>query len=278
MKKVLLTITAAAMSLALSAQTSQNIEFNDLTGSCTVDKNIVTNSPAYTINGISGGSASISTSGDQLGYHQAKFFFKNEACEDKSIDLADAANQKVRIKLSTTAAIPGLMFFLIDKAGNANNGNDGPEGAADWTFDPQIKDVPAGDDQVIDFTIPNTTYGTHWDETLNGGNGGEVQVTFDIAQVAAIQFYFRNKWCDNNGNAITVDNTCDGTIGSVISNITIDYIRVGSNLENGIIEDAIALNKTVSALYNLQGQAVSADYQGLVIVKYSDGTVSKILQ
>ncbi len=278
MKKVLLTITASALSLALSAQTSHNIEFNDLSGTCTIDKNIVTNSTAYTINGISAGSASISTNGDQVGYHNAKFFFKNDACEDKSIDLSLKANQKVRIKLTTDAAIPGLFFYLIDINGNSNNGNDGDGGLANWMFDQEIVPATVGE-QTLDFNISNLKYGMHWNPELNGGNGAEEPVTFDSTKVAAIQFYFRNGWCDNDGvSVVSPGNTCDGNIGSVMANISIDYIRVGSNLTNGIMEDAIALNKTVASMYNLQGQPVSADYQGLVIVKYSDGTVSKIFQ
>jgi hypothetical protein len=37
-------------------------------------------------------------------------------------------------------------------------------------------------------------------------------------------------------------------------------------------------SKIISAIYNLQGQEVSATYEGLVIIRYTDGSSQKVMQ
>ena len=37
-------------------------------------------------------------------------------------------------------------------------------------------------------------------------------------------------------------------------------------------------SKTITSIYNLQGQSVNNTYQGLVIIRYTDGTSEKVVQ
>jgi hypothetical protein len=50
------------------------------------------------------------------------------------------------------------------------------------------------------------------------------------------------------------------------------------NLKVGINEEISTLPKTIQAIYNLQGKGVPNTYQGLVIIRYTDGTSEKVIQ
>jgi Leucine-rich repeat (LRR) protein len=50
------------------------------------------------------------------------------------------------------------------------------------------------------------------------------------------------------------------------------------NYTVGLNDELLTQPKTISTIYNLQGQAVNTGYQGLVIIRYTDGTIEKVLQ
>jgi hypothetical protein len=50
------------------------------------------------------------------------------------------------------------------------------------------------------------------------------------------------------------------------------------NYITSINNEIISQPKTISTIYNLQGQVVNTTYQGLVIIRYTDGTSEKVLQ
>ena len=43
-------------------------------------------------------------------------------------------------------------------------------------------------------------------------------------------------------------------------------------------EELLHQNKTLQSIYNLQGIEVDKNYNGLVIYRYTDGTIQKVLQ
>lgn len=50
------------------------------------------------------------------------------------------------------------------------------------------------------------------------------------------------------------------------------------NYTVGLNDETLSLPKIILAIYNLQGQQVNTTYQGLVIIRYTDGTSEKLIQ
>lgn len=260
MKKVLLTIAVAAISFATNAQSavytangfSTGFDGNDTTNCGVVipgkrdsyipSSKFTNAGNAYTNIVTGNGSLNISVDGSVVGaepWHKVFLQFHSDCGTPKNIDLSDPANQKFTITLNSTAAVKEFMVLLADINGTYSDKT------------PVIqKPLVAGENT---FTVNALDFRTFSDPTNSADN----------TIIMGFGLYFRSAH----------DNP------AALANISVDFFAIGDKVTTaGILEDAIASNKTVSALYNLQGQAVSADYQGLVIVKYSDGTVSKILQ
>lgn len=50
------------------------------------------------------------------------------------------------------------------------------------------------------------------------------------------------------------------------------------NYTTSINEEILTQPKTISSICSLQGQAVNTTYQGLFIIRYTDGTSEKMIQ
>jgi Leucine-rich repeat (LRR) protein len=50
------------------------------------------------------------------------------------------------------------------------------------------------------------------------------------------------------------------------------------NYTTGLNDETISQPKTIQAIYNLQGQQVNTNTQGLVIIRFTDGTSEKVMQ
>ena len=61
--------------------------------------------------------------------------------------------------------------------------------------------------------------------------------------IAGIHFYFRNGWCDNNGNDAATNGGCDGTVGSVEGTFTISNVTVGNFKAVGLSELVASKNE-----------------------------------
>jgi hypothetical protein len=263
MKKVLLTVAVAAISFATNAQSavytangfSTGFDGNDTTNCGVVipgkrdsympSSKFTNAGNAYTNIVTGNGSLSFNVDGSAVGaagWHKVFLQFHSDCGTPANVDLSDAANKKFTITLTSSADVKEFMVMAMDPAENFGDNS------------PIIRrELKAG----------TTTITTTIKDFMIYSSDPLVKNYVDSTIIAGIGLYFRTAW----------DNP------AALADISVDFFAIGDKVTTvGIIEEAAILNKTVSALYNLQGQPVSADYQGLVIVKYSDGTVSKIFQ
>lgn len=239
MKRVLLSVFAmAAVSFAVNAQTnsitSGNIPSEDgkgyqlmFNGTATDNcaEGTTTNIPnsnnglqsSYVMDSVGNGGLTISTDGTQEGWHNFPIRFYQENCADYNLDLTDTANQKLSLTVEASVAVGQFVVFFTDINGKLNDslGNIVPltVGTNELSFD------------NIDFH--------QWASTD----------LLAMDSIAGIHFYFRNAWCDNNGNTSEVNGGCDGTVGSVDGTFTISNVTVGNFQAVGLAEYVATKNE-----------------------------------
>ena len=95
----------------------------------------------------------------------------------------------------------------------------------------------------------------------------------DISKITALTYFY----CSGNLNL-----TCIQALNSQVKTLwfkdaTAEYSE-NCNYTVGINNETILQPKTIQTIYNLQGQQVNTAYQGIVIIRYTDGTSEKVIQ
>jgi len=105
------------------------------------------------------------------------------------------------------------------------------------------------------------------------GCGNNLLTNLDVSKNTALT----GLGCASNPNLFCIQalNLQDKT--GWIKDNTAEY-NENCNYVLGINDEIISQPKTISTIYNLQGQSVNNSYNGLVIIRYTDGTNEKVIQ
>ena len=259
MKKVLLTIAVAAISFATNAQTATYTANGFATGfdgtaaeNCGVyelgktDSYIPSSSfsntgAAYSNFVVGDGVFTFSVDGSISGaepWHKVFIQFNSNCGTASNIDLTDVANQKFKIVLTSSASVKQFMVMAADVAG----------GYADNA--PIVnKPLVAGQNTFTANAIDFKVFGS--------------EESADKATIMGVGLYFRTSY----------ENT------AALADISVDYIAIGDQVvTDGVNDNVTVTTKTIANVYNFQGQEVDASYQGLTIIKYTDGTTEKVVR
>ncbi len=289
MKKVLLTLAAAASIMTANAQYDDLKAADGKTFFYNFDKLVVNTSGDTVTKGIAdfakieenfGVSANISNvvkdgsfnlmpNGNQLGGSNIRFYFKDADGLNTTIDMTNGlgddslANRKVAYKFNSSVAGGKMLIILVDADGKTNDGVPFVTGTTntDWSKEELITtDIKAGENKGI---LDAKAY-------IGLSYPGPVRSAFDYSKVAGFYIYFRNSYCDNAGDAAGSAFCTATTGGSYNGTINIDYLAFGREvLVAGIsAEEVAALDLTffpnpaeneVTVSYNSNGKSVSVD-------------------
>lgn len=238
MKRVLLSVFAmAAVSFAVNAQTNSITSGNqpsvDSLGyqflfkgstadNCSSDADTkVPNSAiglqsSYVMDSVGNGGLTITTDGTQAGWHNFPIRLYNNNCADFNLDLSDTANQKIKVVIESSVAVPQFMIFLGDLQSRVNDSIG------------SIASLEVGSNTIIFDDIDFHQW--------------ESSETVDADSIANVFLYFRNGWCDNNDVDEATNGGCDGTIGSIAGTFTVSEITLGN-----FTEPAVGLSELVKA-------------------------------
>ena len=267
MKKVLLTIAVAAISFATNAQTATYTANGFATGfdgtaaeNCGVLEQGKTDSyipsskysntkeynsgAAYSNFVLGNGYFAFKVDGSAVGalpWHKVVLQFNSNCGTPTNIDLSDVANQKIKIVLTSSAAVKEFQIQALDAAGVYAD-------HAPIVNKPLVAGVNTFTANAIDFKVYDAD-----PEVLNYA---------DKATITGVALMFRTSW----------DNT------AALADISIDYIAIGDQVVAGVDDNVVVSTKTIANVYNFQGQEVDASYQGLTIIKYTDGTTEKVVR
>jgi hypothetical protein len=259
MKKVLLTIAVAAISFATNAQTATYSANGFVTGfdgtaaeNCGVyelgktDSYIPSSSftntgAAYSNFVVDNGVFTFNVDGSAVGaqpWHKVFIQFNSDCGTPANIDLSDAANHKFKIVLTSSAAVKQFMVMAADVAGVYADN-------APIVNKPLVAGQNTFTANAIDFKV----FGS--------------EESADKATIMGVGLYFRTSY----------ENT------AALADISVDYIAIGDQVvADGVNDNVIVSTKTIANVYNFQGQEVDAAYQGLAIIKYTDGTTEKVVR
>ena len=77
---------------------------------------------SYKIENVGDGKITVSTNGEQLGWHNLSLRFYKGDCEPTSIDLSNNPQIKIKINADVQEVVPQFMILLEDKDGFLNDG------------------------------------------------------------------------------------------------------------------------------------------------------------
>jgi len=169
---------------------------------------VITESNAYKIEAIGNGKISVSTDGNQLGWHNLSLRFYKDNCEPTSIDMSNHAQIKINIEADVQEAVPQFMILLEDQDGVLNDGTAST-----------ARRLEAGQKEFI---IDQIDW-RRWN--------GQVGDPIDTQNIVAAHIYFRVNWNDNISG---------GASPSVIGSFQIESIEFGSE-EEVVEEEPVAL-------------------------------------
>lgn len=193
--------------------------------------------PAYTINSMGGDTLSVSTNGNQEGWHRLNLKLWDGECVDDTINLAN--NQNFEMTVHSSVSVPQCLITFFDDAGNPADGN--PLVAS---LTPGLNTISVSD---IDFSV--------W-------GGGFI----DSTKIVVVGISFRIAWDDNAG----------GASPSVIGTFKIGHILMGDQTgltldpnPTSLEEDAI--NASLNVYPNPAQDHVNVSFEGA-----SEGTVTLV--
>lgn len=149
----------------------------------------------------------------------------------------------------------------------------------DWMVSPAINFAEAGD-YTLTFAASGKSYDTHkWGAYI--GTDADDFTSFDVAVVEYDKAKF-TAWSDYSAD-FKVEAPGVYYLGlhargcDAATTLYLDNIRITRSQSSGVTDINVDRNAEPVEYFNLQGQRVTAPENGLVIVRYSDGSTRKVL-
>jgi hypothetical protein len=98
-------------------------------------------------------------------------------------------------------------------------------------------------------------------------------ITLDVTKNLKLDYL----GCTSNSNLSCIQTLNSQIKTNWIKDNTATYSE-NCNYTTGLNDETISQPKTIQAIYNIQGQQVNTNTQGLVIIRFTDGTSEKVMQ